>query len=225
MTPRPTTTRVLALLAGSLLAGCGGFFESELPSPQAYVLRVPPRATPAAIPSGSSGTLRVQRPEAGPGLNSEHIALLRSDRRLDFYSATRWAAPAPDLLESLIVDSLRGSGLFSAVFDDSSPYAPHYTLRCALSRFEADYTAGGDAPTVHTALDCTLGRHRDRVLLANFMAQGSAVAGADRLSSVVAAFEAATAAALAELQRESAAALAAEPAPPAAPERGPESGR
>jgi cholesterol transport system auxiliary component len=211
MTPRPKTTRVLALLSGLLLAGCGGLFESTLAAPQTYVLRVPPRATPAASVSAHPGTLRVQRPEAGPGLNTELVALLRSDRRFDFYSATLWAAPAPDLVESLIVDSLRGSGLFSAVFDDSAPYAPHYTLRCALSRFEADYTAGGTAPTVHTRLDCTLGRHRDRLMLANFTAQGSAVAGADRINAVIAAFESATAMALAEIERQAAAGLSAEP--------------
>ena len=161
MTPSPKTTRVLVLLiCGSLLTACGGLFESTLAAPQTYVLRVPPRATPPATAGDRLGTLRVHRPDAGPGLNSELIALLRSDRRFDFYSATRWAAPAPDLVESLIVDSLRGSALFSAVFDDSSPYAPHYTLRCALSRFEADYTSGGDAPTVHTRLDCTLAIER-----------------------------------------------------------------
>ena len=212
MTPRPKTTGALALLSVSLLmAGCGGLFESTLASPQTYVLRVPPRTAPAAPIAANPGTLRVQRPEAGPGLNTELVALLRSDRRLDFYSATLWAAPAPDLMESLIVDSLRGSGLFAGVFDDSSPYAPHYTLRCALSRFEADYTGGGVAPTVHTRLDCTLGRHRDRVMLANFTAQGSAVAGADRINAVIAAFEGATAVALAEIERQAAAALSAEP--------------
>jgi cholesterol transport system auxiliary component len=216
MTSRSMMTSLLALLSGMLLASCGGLFESTLPSAQTYVLRVPPRATATASAAASAGTLRVQRPEAGPGLNTDFIALLRSDRRFDFYSATRWAAPAPDMVESLIVDSLRGAGLFSAVFDDSSPYAPRYTLRCALSRFEADYTAGGKAPTVHTALDCTLGRHRDRELLANFIAQGSAAAAEDRLNAVVAAFEASISAALAELERHAATALAAETPPPAA---------
>jgi ABC-type uncharacterized transport system auxiliary subunit len=202
------------LMAGSLLlAGCGGFFESKLPSAQTYVLRVPPRGGAAGAPV-NPGTLLIQRPEAGPGLESEFIALLRSDRRFDFYSATRWAAPAPDLVESLIVDGLRGTGLFAAVFDDSAPFAPTYNLRCHLARFEADYTTGGAAPTIHARLDCTLGRHRDRVLLGNFTAQGSAVAGADRLNSVVAAFESAMTVALAELEKHTATALAAEPRAP-----------
>ena len=204
--------RLLAL-AGSLLAlsGCGGFFESTVPAQQAYVLRLPPRA---ASNEGviASGSVRVQRPEAGPGLDSDRIVLLRSDRRFDVYSATRWAAAAPDVVESVLVDQLRGTGLFSAVFDDSAPYPPHYNLRCGLARFEADYTAGGRAPTIQVVLDCTFGRHRDRALLANFLAQGSAAAGEDRLGAVVLAFESATGQAMASLERQIADALAAEKA-------------
>jgi ABC-type uncharacterized transport system auxiliary subunit len=209
--------RVLAVSVGALaLAACGGLLETTLPAPQSYVLRLPARtAPPAATPAGS---LLLQRPEAGPGLDSDRIALLRSDSRFDSYAASRWAAPAPDLVESVIVDGLRGGGAFSAVFDDSAPYAPHYDLRCALRRFEADYTSegaglGGGAPTVFVVLDCTLGRHRDRKLLGSFTAQGSAVAGDDRLNDVIAAFNAATVTAVGELERLSAAAVANEPAP------------
>lgn len=206
--------RALILAVGLAgLAGCGSLLETTIPAPQSYVLRLPPR-TPAAGPA-NPGSLLVQRPEAGPGLASEHIALLRSGQRFDFYAAARWAAPAPELMESVIVEQLRGSGLLAAVFDDSSPYAPTYNLRCQLRRFESDYTSGGGDPTVHVALDCTLGRHRDRKLLASFSAQGSAPASDDRLGEVIEAFEAATAAATGEAERHVAAALAAEQ--PAAP--------
>jgi ABC-type uncharacterized transport system auxiliary subunit len=207
--------RALCVAWSSLvLGGCGGLLETTIPPPQTYVLRLPPRSAATAAPNG--GTVRVQRPEAGPGLDSDHIVLLRSDRRFDFYAASRWAAPAPDLVESMLVDQLRGSGLFSAVFDDATPYAPVYNLRCGLSRFESDYTSpgsgggGGGNPTVHVVLDCTFGRHRDRALLANFTAQGSALANDDRLGAVVAAFESATAKAAAEIEKRSADALASE---------------
>ena len=210
-------TRILAILTTSFaLTACSGVFESKLDAPQAYVLRLPPATAPAAAANG--GSVLLQRPQAGPGLDSDRIALLRSDQRFDFYAASRWAAPAPDLIESVMLDALRATGAFSAVFDDSAPYAPVYNLRCGLRRFESDYTserggAGGRAPTVHVALDCTLGRRRDRQLLASFTAQGSSVAGEDRLSAVVAAFEAATATAMKELGRAIVDALAAEKPP------------
>jgi cholesterol transport system auxiliary component len=207
-----------ALVAACLLlvlGGCGSLLETTVPAPQSYVLRLPVTAVPAlAAPAGS---VLVQRPEPGPGLDSEFIALLRSDRRFDFYAASHWAAPAPDVVESAIVDTLRASGTFSSVLDDSSPFAPRYDLRCGMRRFEADYTVGGDAPTVFVTLDCTVGRHRDRELLGSFVAQGSAPAAADRLNDVVAAFEAATTKAVAELSRLTAEAVARDVPPGAKP--------
>jgi cholesterol transport system auxiliary component len=203
-----------AILA--VAAGCGGVFESDLPSSQAYVLRLPPRAatTPVAAPVGS---VLLQRPESGPGLDSDRIAVLRSDRRFDVYAASRWAAPAPDLVSAVIVDGLRATGAFAAVFDDSAPFAPQYDLRVTLRRFEADYTAGDSPPSVYVTLDCTIARHRDRVLLGTFTAQGAARASEDRLSAVVGAFEAAMVQATGELERATLAAVASEPSAPRAP--------
>jgi cholesterol transport system auxiliary component len=203
-------TRTLALLCVSLaLGGCGGFFESTIPAQQAYVLRLPSRPRQTDV-TKVVGAVRVQRPVAGPGLDSDRIVLLRSDRRFDVYAATRWAAPAPDLVASVLVDQLRGASLFSSVLDDTAPYAPRYNLRCGLNRFEADYTGGGHAPTIEVVLDCTFGRYRERTLLANFTAHGSAVAGDNRIGAVVVAFESATGKAVAELERNVADALAAE---------------
>lgn len=209
--------RLLGSLTATLaLAGCGSLLESDIPAAQSYVLRLPAReATTPANPSPAASVL-VQRPKAGPGLDSDRIVLLRSDSRFDFYAASRWAAPAPDMLSSFIIDGLRANGAFAAVFDDTAPYAPRYNLRCTLRRFESDYTAnGGGAPTVFVAFDCTLGRHRDRELLASFTAQGSSMSRADRLNDVVAAFETASTAAVAELEKQVAAAVANEPRVPA----------
>jgi ABC-type uncharacterized transport system auxiliary subunit len=211
MKAKATTTALV--IAALLQGGCGGVFESSLPSAQAFVLRLPPRTVAVPVSAAPvAGSLLVRRPEAGPGLDSDRIALLRSDRRFDFYAASRWAGAVPDLLESVIVDALRAGGAFAAVFDDTAPYAPRYDLRVSVSRFEADYTGGSGPPIVHVTLDCTLGRHRDRELLASFRAQGSAPATEDRLTSVVAAYEIATAAAVAELERAMHAAVAAEAA-------------
>jgi cholesterol transport system auxiliary component len=198
-----------------VLAGCGGLLETTIPPPQTYVLRLAPPPAAAAAGAGARSVL-VQRPEAGPGLDSDRIILLRSERRFDAFAASRWAAPAPDMVESMIVDALRAGGAFAAVFDDSAPYPPHYTLRVTLRRFEADYSTdgnggGGRGPMVHVTLDATLGRHRDRALLASFTAQGSVQADEDRMGAVVAAFGAAATTAVNELAREAAAAAANDP--------------
>jgi len=193
------------------LASCGSVFESDLDAPQSYVLRLPPVPPPEI--NRDAGRLVVQRPETSPGLATERIALVRSEQRFDFYAASRWAAPAPDVVSSVMIDTLRATGTFSAVLDDSAPYAARYSLRCTLRRFEADYTKASGAPTVFVTLDCTLGRRRDRELLSSFTAQGSARAAEDRLNAVVAAFESATAAAMSELGQAASAAVANEKPP------------
>lgn len=209
--PSAAMVRTIVAMLPLVLSGCSGVFDSSIAAPQTYVLRLPPVAPPAEQSPGA-GSVLVQRPEAGPGLDSDRIVLLRSDRRFDLYAASRWAAPTPDVVASVVVDALRGTGAFSAVFDDSSPFAPRYDLRISIRRFEADYTQGRGAPTVHVVLDCTLGRHRDRTLLASFTARGSANASEDRLAAIVAAFEGATSSALDELTRVATATAAADAA-------------
>ncbi len=206
---RPRVYAGIAVMMVPLFsAGCGGVFESKLAAPQSYVLRLPPAAeNPGDAPLGS---VLVQRPETGPGLNTDRIALVRSEGRFDFYAAARWAAPTPDLVESVLVDALRGTGSYSAVLDDAAPFAPHYDLRVTLRRFEADYTGGAD-PVIQVVMDCTVGRRRGRNLLASFTVQGTARAEADRLGAVVAAFESATASAVAQLLTATRSAIAADP--------------
>ena len=189
----------LALSLDALALGaCGGVFESKLAAPQAYVLRLPP-ATGARRPSASCAAACCcsgRRPaRASIPIASRCCA---ATSRFDFYAASRWAAPAPDLRRKRDA-STRCAPPARSPRCSTMPRRTRrvYNLRCALRRFEADYTrTGGGAPTVYVALDCTLGRHRDRELLGELHRAGSAVAGEDRLSAVVAAFEAATATAM-----------------------------
>jgi cholesterol transport system auxiliary component len=207
-------SRMLALaVIGAVisLAGCGSLLETTLPAPQSYVLRLPPGAV--ATSAAPAGSILVLRPDPGPGLDSNRIMLLRSEKRFDSYAASLWAAPAPELVGSILVDALRRSGEFSNVFDDHAPYPPRYDLRVRLRRFEADYTVdgGSGAPTVFVTLDATLGQHRERALITHFSVEGSAKAADDRMSAVVAAFETAMAAAAGDLAQAAAAAVAGEP--------------
>src|SRR4051812_43794898 len=101
--------KLLLAACALVLTGCGSLLESTVPAPQIYVLRLAPQAGSGA--TSTAGSLRIQRPEAGPGLNTDHIVLLRSGRRYDYYAAALWAAPAPDLMASVLVDQMRGTGL------------------------------------------------------------------------------------------------------------------
>jgi cholesterol transport system auxiliary component len=199
-------------LAGMMLSttACSGIFQSDTPPTQIYVLRALPATTrdaPEAIAnSGAAPSVQLPRPSADPGLSTELITLVRSDHRMDYFLGSRWAAPLPDVVETLAIDTLRASEAWGAVHESPSPYFADYLLQINIRRFEADYTDGATAPKVHVVLDCTLVRRLARELVASFVAEGEAVAEANRLSAVVTAFEKAANAALTTMADRSAAA-------------------
>ena len=186
----------LAMCLSAILAGCGGLFHSNARPEQVYVLRsVPIPLGPAAAPVGAS--LRVNRPTANPGLDSPQIILVESDRRMSFFTASRWAAPASNMLEMLAVEKLRASGTWVSVADSTSAFPSDYVLQTTIRRFEADYTGGEKTPPeVHVVIDCLVGKREGREVVANFLAIGTAQATTNRMGAVVPAFEAATNAAL-----------------------------
>ena len=183
------------------LAGCVSGLNSKIPAQQSYVLQAAPLPTPAASLPGerpSAASVEVLRPSAAPGLESEGIAVMRAGRRLDFYTDARWAARAPEMLQALVIDSLRSAGRFAAVESDAEPFAAQYVLSLELQHFEAVYGNAGP-PTIRVALVGTLGRSSDRVVIASFTAHSEVQADADRMQAVIAAFDQATGQALAQL--------------------------
>jgi cholesterol transport system auxiliary component len=224
-------TRFILPLSMVLMAsGCtSGLFKSEAPPVQIYVLRAAASPSTAATgqaqaldsaraaEAGTSGaasgagasppTIQVPRPQADPGLSTELITLVRSDHRMDRYAGASWAGPLTDVVETLAIDTLRATGQWSAVHDAPSPFSADYVLQINIRRFEADYTSGAEAPTVHVTLDCTIARRVGRELLTSFVVEGVANAEANRMSTVVAAFEKASQLALSQMAERSAAAV------------------
>jgi cholesterol transport system auxiliary component len=199
-------SRLAAVLLLITMAGCS-VFRSTAPAEQVYYLRAhTPASTPGAQPAPAAA-LRVARPVAGPGLDTPRIVLVESDRRMSYYTASRWAAPLPELLEALAVETLNASGSWGSVQSSENAFPSDYVLQIRIRRFEADYTGGSSAPVAHVVLDCIVGRREGREIIATFVAEGSAPAAANRLHEVVAAFEDATSTAMASLTTRTSAAV------------------
>jgi ABC-type uncharacterized transport system auxiliary subunit len=204
------TLRAVPLL-GLCLAGCSGLFESKAKPEQTYYLRAPAArtagtnsqagASAATATPAIRASVRVMRPVAGPGLDTSRIMLVQADRRMNFFSGSRWAATAPEVIEALAVQTLRASGAWASVGGSGSPFPADYLLQVHVQRFEADYSEGAVAPVVHVVLECVVGRREGREVLATFTAAGSAAAAANRLGEVVMAFEQATGVALEALSQ------------------------
>ncbi|HET7755905.1 MAG TPA: ABC-type transport auxiliary lipoprotein family protein [Steroidobacteraceae bacterium] len=220
MSPRRVLLAGLLAAAALATAGCSGLFRSNAVPEQVYLLRAPGAASTGVVsaagaPDGAgalpaSASVRVAHPLAAPGLDGAHIMLVQPDHRMNFYAASRWAAPLPELVEALAVQTLRASGEWPAVEDSGSAFPSEYLLEITVRRFEADYATGSAAPEVEVVFDCTLGRSAGHRVLASFVARGSAPAGEDRLGAVVTAFQRASGAALGSLARQAAEAVRAD---------------
>jgi cholesterol transport system auxiliary component len=194
---------LLGPLAGSL-AGCSGLFHSNAPPQQVYFLRATAAKNDPAPAAHIAASLRFNRPSVGPGLDSEQIVLVQSDRRMSFFFASRWAAPTSFMIDMLAVEKLRRSGMWQSVADSASLFPSDYVVQVTVRRFEADYTSGNTAPDVHVALDCLVGKREGREVIANFLAEGSAAATVNKLSAVIDAFETAANAAIDSLSAQTA---------------------
>lgn len=210
----------LLLVVGAALSvsACSGF-SSKTDATVTYQLRAEAPAAAASSADAAPGanatpnrlralTLRVLLPVAGPGLGTDAIMLTGPDHRFDRYLGSRWAAPAPDLLASLAVETLRSRRIFKAVHDDAAPFNSDYILRIAIRRFDADYgNNSAAAPRATVALDCSVGTRGERKLLASFTAEARVQADDNRMAAVVSAFEAATREALGQVAEQTIAAV------------------
>jgi ABC-type uncharacterized transport system auxiliary subunit len=183
--------RLLVLLP-LLVAGCGGLLKSSSPPETVYS---PSVGAVSPLTPLLDAVLIVARPDAAPGLDGDAIVLALPDHRRDRIASARWAAPLPELIQAHLVVALGTRGGWRTVVSDRSAFNGAYLLQTEIRQFSADYDRSGPAPVVHVLLHVELGRLRDRSLLASIDAAGEARATSDRQSAIVAAFDAALAAA------------------------------
>ena len=186
----------LAALALCAASGCGGLHSNE-PAMQIYTIE-PTYSLPKAENPGGAGSVQVLRPLAAPGLDTDRIALRRSGQRLDYYSASRWPAPLPEFVQSLVVDALRAAGRFRAVQPDNASFSADSVLQIEIGHCSADYPGDGP-PTVRVKLLATYGPRAERATPATLSAESSVAASENRMQAVVAAFQGALSAALSDL--------------------------
>lgn len=193
---------LIAVLALATFAGCA--WQGSSPPSVTYVLR--------AVPSGTSVqgitpiSLKILPALAAPGYDTDRILLQRADRSLDFFAASRWAAPAPRLLETLALEVWRDGGAFKT-FDVGATVPTTHALRLTVLRFDVDGDLRAGSAVVRVRLRGTLLGQADRSIL-EFESEAIAPVGTERMTAIVAAYEAAAnqamvkmrAAAIAELR-------------------------
>jgi ABC-type uncharacterized transport system auxiliary subunit len=162
-------------------------------SPAADVPATGMPATPIPV------DLAILKPTLRAGLETDRIAALYPDRRLDYFADARWSGPLGEVLQDLAVQEFHSRANLRTVSGDASVFASAYWLEIEVTDFQAEYTSAATAPIVHVHFLARLGSSGDRHVLGQFIANAQQPAGENRLTSIVDAYARAADAALAEI--------------------------
>jgi cholesterol transport system auxiliary component len=196
-------------LACVVIAGCSGsFFKSSTPPQSIYQLSAHGTAAAVEMPFD----LAVLKPRVRTGLDTDRIAALYADRRLDFFANARWSGPLEDVVQDLALQAFREQGNLHSLHTDGSAFGSGYWLEIEIVDFQAEYPGsssgeGGVPPIVHVHLLARVGSAAERHLLGRIEADEHRAATENRLTAIVEAYNEAVDAALAKIVRDAMQAL------------------
>lgn len=184
--------RRLALLLASvaLCTACtGSLLRSSAEAPERYRLE-----GPAALAGATTLPLAVEvtRPRASSSLDTDRIAVTTPGSGFDYVADARWADPAPQMLQRLLVDALTSDAHFATAVAAPSRVPADLLLDAELKRFEAVYSNVDEPPIVVVDLGVNLVDARKGTRIVSFQITTTAPAARNHRADVVAAFRQAT---------------------------------
>ncbi len=183
--------------AAAVLAACtGSLFQSKARPPTVYVLSA---ELPAPGAAAISADLAVLKPRLLAGLESDRIAVLYPDRRLDYFADARWSGSLADVLQDFALREFHARTHLRTVTADTSVFTSGYWLEIEALDFQAEYSAASAPPTVHVHLLVRIGDTGYRRILGRFEADARQPAAENRLTAIVDSYSRAADAALAEI--------------------------
>jgi cholesterol transport system auxiliary component len=177
---------LIALAAAVSVSACVSLLPESTPS-AIYRLSSP---EPGAWTSEAPTVIAIVPPQAPRGLAGDEIAIQMADGHIAYLAASRWIAPAPRILQTLIVDTFNASGTGLAPILPEDGVRADYELRLDLREFEAVYDQGDNrAPLIRVRLTARLVARDGRRLAGSNVFAGEARATDNRVGAIIAAFD------------------------------------
>ena len=177
-------TRILVLMIVALLPACGAL-TSASQTLDVYELRAPEPI--AASSRRSTVELVVEEPNASGALDTDRILIRPTPVQAQYLPGARWADPAPQMVQTLLLRSLTASGAFQSVGRRPIGSIGDFAVLTELSDFGA--VPVGDQAQVNIRMSVRLVRERDATVVATGNFGASAMAGGTGTDEIVAAFD------------------------------------
>lgn len=198
------TRGTIAVAAIGLGACTGSLFQSKAVPPAVYMLSaaMQPAGSAAAAPAAPAGggpagagpastmpfDLAVLKPKLRTGLETDRIAVLYPDQRLDYFADARWSGPLGDVLQDLVLQEFHSRANLRTVSSDASVFSSAYWLETEVTDFQAEYVPAATAPTVRVHILARVGSSGDRRILGQFDVTAVQPAADNRLTAIVEAY-------------------------------------
>ena len=177
----------LAGLGAAIAPGCG--IPALRDPPQLYTLT--PKSTFGRDLPAVEWQLLVEPPAAAAGLDSLRIALQSTPFKLDYFADVAWTDRAPQMVQTLIVESFENSGRIVSVGRESIGLRANYVLKTELREFQAEYQERGlsSPPDVRVRMNAKLVEIPSRTIIAGDNFEAATVATSNSLDEIVLAFD------------------------------------
>ena len=178
---------VLVGLLGLLAAGCTEILPGQGPLPSLYTL------TPKNSFSDNLPTVKVQlaieEPIASGGIDTQKIALANHPLETQYYADARWTERAPQMVQTLMVESFENSHRIVAVGRQALSIRADYELKTDLREFQAEYFDGAKVPTAHVRINAKLVRYPKREIVASQTFEAKIPSASNDMLAIAAAFD------------------------------------
>ena len=197
--PSTAVARRAILIGGAsafVLSACSNMIGPP-EAPPLYMLN--PANAPAQNGPRVTWQLTINLPESSDSLDTTRIMLLQPTGQIDYYAAANWPDRLPFLVQGTLVEAFEACGRLPAVGRDSEGLKSAYLLITDIREFQARYDAPDAPPMAVVHLVTKLVAARTRMIVLSTDAQSEIRAGQNSVTSVVAAFNQALAAAQAKV--------------------------
>lgn len=179
-----------ALLAAALalgLAGCGSVVGNLVAEPPDLFTLTPKTTFADGLPK-VSWQLVVEEPTASGGLNNTRIARRSEPTELNYFAQAAWIDRAPEMVQTLTVESFENSGAIVAVGRKAIGLRSDFDLKSELREFQAEYDGAG-APLVRVRLNVKLIKQPRRQIVASENFEAVERAPGASMEQVIVAFD------------------------------------
>lgn len=186
------------LIAAGALTGCSPLASLTAASTPLDAYALTPLAGEASRPG--SRHLVVEMPTASGAIVTDRILVRPNRLQAAFLPDGRWVDPVPQMMQTLLVQSLQSTGAFRLVGRQALGLFPDYTLLTEITDFAAETLPPGGAASyrVRVGVVLSLVRESDRSVVSTRRFEAAVDAANAGTLTLVTAFDAATGAVLRE---------------------------